>query len=82
MIFGVRVKMSYKNKLFILATFFLASCSGDPKTGWEKYLHSDDIISAEKYNDKDLLFTHISTLSSDQFEGRKPATAGGKKTIK
>ena len=81
LIFGVRVKMSYKNKLFILATFFLASCSGDPKTGWEKYLHSDDIISAEKYIDKDLLFTHISTLSSDQFEGRKPATKGGKKTV-
>ena len=81
LIFGVRVKMSYKNKLFIIATFFLASCSGDPKTGWEKYLHSDDIISAEKYIDKDLLFTHISTLSSDQFEGRKPATKGGKKTV-
>ena len=30
----------------------------------------------------DLLSDFITALSSDEFEGRKPATAGGKKTIK
>ena len=60
----------------------LFSCSSEPKSGWDKYLFSDDILSAEEFIDQDLLSTHITKLSSDEFQGRKPATPGGKKTVK
>ena len=60
----------------------LFSCSSEPKSGWDKYLFSDDIMSAEEFIDQDLLSTHITKLSSDEFQGRKPATPGGKKTVK
>ena len=71
------------NKISLIIIFLIFfTCDSSPKEGWNKYLHSEDIIMAQETISTDLLSDYITTLSSDEFEGRKPATAGGKKTIK
>ena len=69
-----------KNSIVFISLFF-ATCTSESKLGWNKYLHSDDILNSQKVITAELLNDYITTLSSDEFEGRKPATAGGKKTI-
>ena len=69
-----------KNSIIFISLFF-ATCTSESKLGWNKYLHSDDILNSQKVITAKLLNDYITTLSSDEFEGRKPATAGGKKTI-
>ena len=69
-----------KNSIIFISLFF-TTCTSESKLGWNKYLHSDDILNSQKVITAELLNDYITTLSSDEFEGRKPATAGGKKTI-
>ncbi len=70
------------NKYFlILLAIFLVSCSSE-KLAWEEHLYSADALSAQAVISEELLSSHITVLSSDDFEGRKPATRGGKKTVK
>ena len=70
-----------KNQIFFITFLvFLVNCSSE-KTAWEKFLYSPDLLSAQEEISEELLSNHISTLSSDDFEGRKPATRGGKKTV-
>ena len=64
----------------ILFLLFFASCSSK-KSGWDQYLYSADVLKAQETIAEDLLSNHIAILSSDEFEGRKPATKGGRKTI-
>ena len=59
----------------------LPNCSSE-RTGWEKHLYSSDVLEAQNVISEELLSNYIKTLSSDDFQGRKPATKGGKKTIK
>ena len=70
-----------QNKYIISLLILLASCSSE-KTSWEKHLYSSDVLMAQESITEELLSSHIAVLSSDEFEGRKPATSGGKKTIK
>ena len=70
------------NKISLIIIFLIFfTCDRSPKEGWNKYLHSEDIIMAQETISTDLLSDYITTLSSDEFEGRKPATAGGKKPL-
>lgn len=70
-----------KNQIFFITFLvFLVNCSSE-KTAWEKFLYSPDLLSAQEEISEELLSNHISRLSSDDFEGRKPATRGGKKTV-
>ena len=52
-----------------------------PLEGWNKYVHAKDAIAAQESITGDLLHQHISTLASDDFEGRFPGTIGEEKTI-
>ena len=72
----LKVQKSY----FMALLFLLISCSSE-KTGWDKHLYSSDPLEAQKVISEKLLSNYIETLSSDDFQGRKPATEGGKKTI-
>ena len=69
-----------KNSIVFISLFF-ATCTSEPKIGWNKHLHSDDVLNSQKVITADILNDYITSLSSDEYEGRKPATAGGKKTI-
>src|SRR5580693_3908795 len=59
-----------KNALAFLLV--LGSCSQNPQTNLQPAL---DTIGAES------MLSEIKTLSSDEFEGRKPGSAGEQKTI-
>ena len=52
-----------------------------PLEGWNKYVHSKDALKAQNVITAELLNKHISTLASDEFEGRFPGTLGEEKTI-
>ncbi|WP_447640987.1 MULTISPECIES: M28 family metallopeptidase [Chitinophagaceae] len=64
-------KLSY----CLLATALLASCKNNPNTE----IQTDD-TGLEAFN-ADTLVSYIKTLSSDDFQGRKPFTIGETKTI-
>ena len=57
-----------KSAVLALVAITLAGCHGAPRS-------APPPISAEEYE------RHIVTLSSDEFEGRKPGTAGERKTV-
>ena len=59
-------------KILLLSPLLFASCAGNPQSSLEPALNA---ISA------DSLMGEIKTLSSDEFEGRKPGTAGEDKTV-
>ena len=63
-----------------LMLFILAGCE-KPQVGWNKYVHSDDALDAQKSITAGQLRQHISTLASDQFEGRFPGTVGEELTV-
>ena len=63
-----------------LMLFILAGCE-KPLVGWNKYVHSDDALDAQKSITAGQLRQHISTLASDQFEGRFPGTVGEELTV-
>ncbi|GIS47765.1 MAG: hypothetical protein Ct9H90mP20_4350 [Candidatus Neomarinimicrobiota bacterium] len=71
--------MMYKIK-YLIFLMILFSCSSEPKSGWDKYLFSDE-FSAEEFIDQDLLSTHFTKLSSMNFKVENRNT-GGKKTVK
>ena len=75
------MQMNAKKYFLILLAIFLVSCSSE-KLAWEEHLYSADALSAQAVISEELLSNHITVLSSDEFEGRKPATRGGKKTVK
>ena len=75
------MQMNAKKYFLILLAIFLVSCSSE-KLAWEEHLYSADALSAQAVISEELLSSHITVLSSDEFEGRKPATRGGKKTVK
>jgi len=57
-----------KSVVLALVTLFLAACHGSSR-------YTPPLIPASEYE------RHIVTLSSDEFEGRKPGTAGERKTV-
>ena len=73
--------MSFKRlKPFLLLLFILQGCE-KPLVGWNKYVHSNDALDAQKSITAERLRQHISTLASDKFEGRFPGTIGEELTI-
>ena len=72
----IKAQISY----IVLFLLFFGSCSSE-KSGWDAYLYSADVLKAQETITEDLLTNHIAILSSDEFEGRKPATKGGRKTV-
>jgi Zn-dependent M28 family amino/carboxypeptidase len=74
--------MLFKNfKPLFLMLFILAGCE-KPLVGWNKHVHSDDALNAQKSITAERLRQHISTLASDKFEGRFPGTIGEELTVK
>ena len=65
--------------IFICSLIFIA-CS-DKREGWEKHVSDKDALSAHLSITSSSLETHITTLSSDEFQGRFPGTDGEEKTI-
>lgn len=73
--------MSFKRlKPFLLLLFILQGCE-KPLVGWNKYIHSNDALNAQKSITAERLRQHISTLASDKFEGRFPGTIGEELTV-
>jgi len=64
----------------IIINLVLISCS-KPLDGWNKYVHDQDAINAQSSITEELLTKHISTLASDEFQGRFPGTVGEDKTV-
>ena len=67
-------------KPLMLLLFILIGCE-KPLIGWNKYVHSDDALNAQKSITAERLRQHISTLASDKFEGRFPGTMGEELTV-
>ena len=67
-------------KLILPSILILSSC-GKTREGWDKYVHASDALDAQKVITEELLSKHISTLASDEFEGRAPGTKGEEKTV-
>ena len=67
-------------KLILPSMLILSSC-GKTREGWDKYVHASDALDAQKVITEELLSKHISTLASDEFEGRAPGTKGEEKTV-
>ena len=67
-------------KLILPSILILSSC-GKNREGWDKYVHASDALDAQKVITEELLSKHISTLASDEFEGRAPGTKGEEKTV-
>ena len=65
------------NLTLVLALF---SCN-KPLEGWNKHVHDQDALNAQMAITKELLNKHISTLASDEFQGRFPGTIGEDKTL-
>ena len=65
--------------IFICSLVFIA-CS-DNREGWEKHVRDKDALSAQLSITSSSLESHITTLSSDEFQGRFPGTVGEVKTI-
>ena len=73
--------MSFKRlKPLLLLLFILQGCE-KPLVGWNKYVHSNDALDAQKSITAERLRQHISTLASDKFEGRFPGTIGEELTV-
>ena len=73
--------MSFKRlKPLLLLLFILQGCE-KPLVGWNKYIHSNDALNAQKSITAERLRQHISTLASDKFEGRFPGTIGEEMTV-
>ena len=73
--------MSFKRlKPLLLLLFILQGCE-KPLVGWNKYIHSNDALNAQKSITAERLRQHISTLASDKFEGRFPGTIGEELTV-
>jgi len=73
--------MLFKNfeQLFVML-FIFTGCE-KPLVGWNKHVHSDDALNAQKSITAERLRQHIATLASDKFEGRFPGTIGEEMTV-
>lgn len=60
----------YRRSLFLILILFLSSCST-----------KNDALTAEDSISKEDFEKHVITLSSDDFQGRKPFTIGEEKTV-
>ena len=67
-------------KPLMLLLFILLGCE-KLLIGWNKYVHSDAALNAQKSITAERLRQHISTLASDKFEGRFPGTIGEELTV-
>lgn len=68
---------------WLAASFLLAACGGAPQagTGDGSALDREEVRAAADAIDADQLLARISTLSSDEFEGRSPGTVGEERTV-
>ena len=66
---------------WLAVVFLLAACGGAPQTAGGPALSREDVRSAADAIDAEQLLEHISTLASDEFEGRAPGTAGEERTV-
>ncbi len=71
----------FKKKTLILCSIIIFTGCEKPKEGWNRYVHSRDALNAQDAITGELLRKHISTLSSDKFEGRFPGTVGEDLTV-
>ena len=67
-------------RLMLPICLILYSCAKE-REGWDKYVHASDVLDAQEKITAEVLEKHISTLASDEFEGRAPGTKGEAKTI-
>ena len=70
----------FKRMIILCIILFSYGCE-KPMDGWNKYVHSKDAVEDQKSITPDLLNQHISTLASDEFEGRFTGTIGEEKTV-
>ena len=73
-------KVHIKTNPIILLLLLFIGCV-KPLEGWNKYVHAEDAIKAQEAITSELLNNHISTLASDEFEGRFPGTIGEELTV-
>lgn len=73
--------MLFKRLKPLMLLLFILLGSEKPLVGWNKYVHSDDALNAQKSITAERLRQHISTLASDKFEGRFPGTIGEELTV-
>jgi len=68
---------------WLAASFLLAACGGAPQadTGGGAALAREEVRAAAEAIDADQLLARISTLASDEFEGRAPGTVGEERTV-
>ena len=66
--------------ILIIINVALIGCK-KPLEGWNKHVHNEDALNAQKAITEELLSKHIGTLASDEFEGRFPGTIGEEKTV-
>ena len=64
----------------VIINLFIIGCN-KPLNGWNKHVHDEDVLNAQKAITEQLLRKHIGTLASDEFEGRFPGTVGEEKTV-
>ena len=64
----------------VIINLFIIGCN-KPLNGWNKHVHDEDVLNAQKAITEQLLSKHIVTLASDEFEGRFPGTVGEEKTV-
>lgn len=72
--------MFKKTILIQLSLILFMSCE-KPQEGWNKYVHSEDALTAQESITGERLLKHIATLASDKFEGRFPGTIGEDLTV-
>ena len=73
--------MLFKRLKPLMLLLFILLGFQKPLIGWNKYVHSDDALNAQKSITAERLRQHISTLASDKFEGRFPGTIGEELTV-
>ena len=73
-------KVHIKTNPIIFSLLLFIGCV-KPLEGWNKYVHSKDVLKAQEAITGELLNKHISTLSSDKYEGRFPGTIGEELTV-
>ena len=73
--------MLFKTLLNIFNCSLIFIACSDNREGWEKHVRDKDALSAQLSITSSSLETHITTLSSDEFQGRFPGTEGEEKTV-
>src|SRR5690606_18841329 len=81
--FHREVRTMSRASRWLAASFLLAACGGAPQAGTESgaALAREEVRAAAEAIDADQLLARISTLASDEFEGRAPGTVGEERTV-